>query len=129
MTNGFDSGGIRMGINAGKCESNRASRTELQRFHPPVTYLTPMESVHRVAAIPVRGRMRSDTEMIKTRALDSLIIIMRNAVENSDIGSPFKMQDLSASSIASHAVWRRKRCFVSTYSASRGEIPKNCGSN
>src|SRR4029077_9722725 len=39
--------------------------------------------------------MRSDTEMIKTRALDSLIIIMRNADENSDIGSTFEIQDES----------------------------------
>jgi hypothetical protein len=36
--------------------------------------------------------MRSDTEMIKTRALDSLIIIMRNADENSEIGSFFEIE-------------------------------------
>ena len=36
--------------------------------------------------------MRSDTEMIKTRALDSLIIIMRNADENSEIGSSFEIE-------------------------------------
>src|SRR6478736_5219495 len=41
------------------------------------------------------GRMRSDTEMIKTRALDSLIIIMRNADENSEIGSFFEIEDES----------------------------------
>src|SRR6476469_1269233 len=38
------------------------------------------------------GRMRSDTEMIKTRALDSLIIIMRNADETSEIGSFFEIE-------------------------------------
>src|SRR5438552_1719633 len=40
-------------------------------------------------------RIRSDTEMIKTRALDSLIIIMRNADENSEIGSTFEIEDES----------------------------------
>ncbi len=33
--------------------------------------------------------------MIKTRALDSLIIIMRNADENSEIGSTFEIEDES----------------------------------
>ena len=36
--------------------------------------------------------MRSDTEMIKTRALNSLIIVMRNADENSEIGSAFEIE-------------------------------------
>ena len=40
-------------------------------------------------------RMRSDTEMIKTRALNSLIIVMRNADENSEIGSAFEIEDES----------------------------------
>src|SRR4029077_14195352 len=50
---------------------------------------------------PVRGnavcasgrRMRSDTEMIKTRALNSLIIVMRDADENPEIGSAFEIED------------------------------------
>src|SRR4029077_2989967 len=37
-------------------------------------------------------RIRSDTEMIKTRALDSLIIIMRNADENSEISSAVEIE-------------------------------------
>src|SRR5260370_12071381 len=41
-------------------------------------------------------RIRSDTEMIKTRALDSLIIIMRNADENSEIGSAVEIEHESA---------------------------------
>ena len=36
--------------------------------------------------------MRSDTEMIKTRALNSLIIVMRNADKHSEIGSFFEIE-------------------------------------
>src|SRR4026208_2226637 len=39
--------------------------------------------------------MRSDTKMIKTGALNSLIIVVRNADENSEIGSAFEIEDES----------------------------------
>ena len=36
--------------------------------------------------------MRADAEMIKTRALDSLVIVVRNADENSEVGSSFEIE-------------------------------------
>ena len=44
-----------------------------------------------LCALPV-GSVRTDTEMIERRALDSLIIIMRNADEHSEIGSFFEIE-------------------------------------
>ena len=42
-----------------------------------------------------RRRMRADAEMIETRALNSLVIVMRYADENSEIGSAFEIEDES----------------------------------
>src|ERR1700730_14434678 len=38
-------------------------------------------------------RMRSDAKMIKAGALEPLVIIMRNADENSEVGSAFQIKD------------------------------------
>ena len=62
--------------------------------------------------------------------LDALIIVVRNADEDPDVRALFEIEhQIPASSIASHAVSSSSRCCGSMYGASRGEIPKNCGSN